>query len=263
MYLAKLKVTSFRQIQSLELRFKAGLNILVGPNNVGKTAVVDALRALLSTSDDSPLRVDEYDLHSTAGTVKASSITFEYVFEDLSVSEEADFLQALKAKPTIAGKPTKYEAHLSVRYSNTGLTGRLRPKRWCGDHEENAISLEMLEDLRAVYLPPLRDPASGLRPSRVSQLARLIDRLSTAADKVKLVNLLKTFEGDLEKEAPVAETQKAVRGRHLAMLGPDLRQMLQVGLTPPEFQRIAARLTSPPSPCSRMRMENSRWMIPR
>jgi AAA15 family ATPase/GTPase len=29
-----------------------GLNVLVGPNNVGKTAVVDALRALLAGMDD-------------------------------------------------------------------------------------------------------------------------------------------------------------------------------------------------------------------
>jgi putative ATP-dependent endonuclease of OLD family len=242
MYLAELDVIGFRRIQTLNIRFRAGLNILVGQNNVGKTAVVDALRALLTTSEEGSLRVDEYDLHTSAAG-KASEITFHYVFRDLTVDEEADFLPALKPVPATPGHAINYEAHLWVRYSASGPSGRMRPKRWCGDHEENAISSEMLEDLRAVYLPPLRDPASGLRPGRTSQLARLIDRLASDTDKTKLVGLLKTFEGSLEKEAPVAGTQKAIEDRHVAMLGPTLKQLLKVGLTPPEFHRVAARLS--------------------
>ncbi len=242
MYLAELDVIGFRRIQALSVRFRAGLNILVGPNNVGKTAVVDALRALLTTTEEGYVRINEYDLH-TLPAGKASEITFHYVFRDLTVDEEADFLPALKPIPVAPGEATKFEAHLWVRYSASGPSGRLRPRRWCGDHEENAVSAEMLEDLRAVYLPPLRDPASGLRPGRTSQLARLIDRLASDADKTKLVSLLKCFESDLEKEAPVAGTQKAIEDRHDAMLGPTLKQLLKVGLTPPEFHRIAARLS--------------------
>lgn len=239
MYLAELGVKGFRRVSELKLRFKAGLNVLVGPNNVGKTAVVDALRALLTTSEEGSLRVDGYDRHASAGST-VSDITFHYVFRDLSLDEEADFLPALKPMP---GQPDKYEAHLWVRYSASGVSSRMRPKRWCGDHEENSITSEMLEDLRAVYLPPLRDPASGLRPSRTSQLARLIDRLASDAEKAKLVDLLTAFEAKLEAEAPVSNTQQAIDKRHGAMLGATLKQALKVGLTPPEFQRLAARLS--------------------
>lgn len=242
MYLAELDISGFRRIQALKVRFRSGLNVLVGQNNVGKTAVVDALRALLTTSEEGSLRVDEYDLHTSASGV-SSEITFHYVFRDLTVDEEADFLPALKPILPASASAIIYEAHLWVRYSASGTSGRLRPKRWCGDHEDNAISAEMLEDLRAVYLPPLRDPASGLRPGRTSQLARLIDRLASDTDKTKLVSLLKTFEDNLENEAPVAGTQKAIEDRHVAMLGPTLKQLLKVGLTPPEFHRIAARLS--------------------
>ena len=186
--------------------------------------------------------VDEFDLHVSSSGEKASSIMFQYVFRGLAEDEEADFLAALKPMPPVAGKPTEFEAHLSVRYGPTGPNGRLRPKGWCGDHEENAIPMEMREELRAVYLPPLRDPSVGLRPSRTSQLARLIDRLADDAAKKKLVALLKAFEDTLALEAPVAGTQTAVVNRHKQMLGPTLMQLLRVGLTPPEFQRIAARL---------------------
>jgi putative ATP-dependent endonuclease of the OLD family len=52
MYLAELAIKNFRRLNDVTLKFVPGLNVLVGPNNVGKTAVVDALRALLAGMDD-------------------------------------------------------------------------------------------------------------------------------------------------------------------------------------------------------------------
>lgn len=52
MYLAQLKISNFRKLQNVELSFQPGLNVLVGSNNVGKTAVVDALRVLLAGHDE-------------------------------------------------------------------------------------------------------------------------------------------------------------------------------------------------------------------
>ena len=242
MYLAELEVNGFRGVAALKLKFKAGLNVLVGPNNVGKTAVIDGMRALLTSAEEGSLRVDSYDLH-TSGEISSTEITLHYVFRDLTLDEEADFLPALKLMPAVPGAPDIYEAHLWIQYSAISDSTRMRPKRWCGDHKENSITSEMLENLRAVYLPPLRDPALGLRPSRTSQLARLIDRLASPVDKAELVKLLVAFEADLEAKAPVANTQQAINTRHVAMLGATLKQALKVGLTPPEFQRIAARLS--------------------
>lgn len=46
MYLAELTIKNFRKLRDAKLKFQPGLNVLVGPNNVGKSAVVDALRTL-------------------------------------------------------------------------------------------------------------------------------------------------------------------------------------------------------------------------
>jgi uncharacterized protein (TIGR03118 family) len=43
-YLRKLSICNFRKLKSVQITFEPGLNILVGPNNVGKTTVIDALR---------------------------------------------------------------------------------------------------------------------------------------------------------------------------------------------------------------------------
>jgi putative ATP-dependent endonuclease of OLD family len=89
----------------------------------------------------------------------------------------------------------------------------------------------MLEDLRTIYLPPLRDPASGLRPSRSSQIARLIHRLSDENTKKELVESLKKFDLDLKSKKPIEDTQTAIQKRHESMLGSTLKQALDVGLS--------------------------------
>src|ERR1700721_1626218 len=97
MHLSELTIEGFRRIESLKIKFRPGLNVLVGPNNVGKTAVFDALRALLSTTEEGALRISESDLHIPKGSgTQATQITFHYIFRGLTLDEEADFLTALK-----------------------------------------------------------------------------------------------------------------------------------------------------------------------
>ena len=193
------------------MRFREGLNVLVGPNNAGKTAIVDALRVLLSTGEDGALRLTMDDLHVDTTGVRADEASFEYVFRGLTPDEEADFLTALR--PVKDAVPLEYEAHLSVRCASADLGGRLRIKRWCGSHEENSVTSEMLEDLRAVYLQPLRDPAQGLRPSRTSQLARLVRRLSDPTTQKEVVDALDGDVGTGQDHGVVLDIDHAyVRG---------------------------------------------------
>lgn len=164
MHLAELTIEGFRKLKNLNITFRPGLNVLVGPNNTGKTAVVDALRALLSTTDEGALRIDEFDLHVDATGAKAGEILFRYVFRGLSEDEEADFLAALKPRMPAAGKPTEYEAHLAVRYT-LAQGGRLRPKRWCGDHEENAV-MRSPAGMTGRFGPSLAGPVRAMRRAR-------------------------------------------------------------------------------------------------
>lgn len=242
MYLHSLSVEGFRRLGKIELRFRPGLNLLVGPNNAGKTAVIDALRVLLSTGDEGALRVTDLDLHVGPSGIPASQATFKYIFRDLSPDEEADFIQALKPVHE-GGKIVGYEAHLAVRYSSSSLGNRLHVRRWAGEHEEASITVEMLDDLRAVYLQPLRDPAQGLRPGRASQLARLIQSLSTPVAQQEVVDAMKDLDSALKKTESIKETQAAITKRHTDMLGALLSQSLDLNLSPSDFKKVAARLS--------------------
>lgn len=242
MYLHSLSVEGFRRLGKVKLRFRPGLNLLVGPNNAGKTSVIDALRVLLSTGDEGALRVTDLDLHVGPGGALTSQATFRYIFRDLSPEEEADFIQALKPVHE-DGKIVGYEAHLAVRYSSSSSGSRLHVRRWAGEHEEASITSEMLDDLRAVYLQPLRDPAQGLRPGRASQLARLIQSLSSPAAQQEVVDAMKDLDSALKKTESIKETQAAITKRHTDMLGALLSQLLDLNLSPSDFKKVAARLS--------------------
>ena len=238
MYLATLSIANFRKLRDVQIQFQPGLNIIVGANNVGKTAVVDALRSLLAGHDEPPPRLDTDDLHRPKDGNPAGDITFHYVFRDLSLDDEADFLAALK--PDENGN---LEAHVYVRYSGADTSGRLRIKRWCGEHEDVGLTTDMLENLRGVYLQPLRDAAQGLRPGRASQLSRLLQMLADDAGRDGINHALNELDQNLRAHAPIVNTQNAITSRHESMLGDQLAQVLEVGLSASDFQRLSSRLS--------------------
>lgn len=239
LYLANLTIGNFRKLQKVEVFFRPGLNIIVGPNNVGKTAIVDGLRALLGGQDEPIPRLSVDDVFRPKAGVPAAAIEFHYVFRGLDADDEADFLSALV--PNAEGE---LEAHIHVRYSDPDRSsGRLRVKRWCGSLEENVLSTEVMENLRGVYLPPLRDASLGLRPSRSSQLARLARILADDAGRLGIDQALIKLDAELKKHPPLIDIQSAISGHHQEMLGKQLAQALEVGLSASDFQRFSSRLS--------------------
>lgn len=238
MHLSKLVIKNFRKLKYAELSFQAGLNVLVGGNNVGKTAVVDALRALLAGHDEPYPRLGEEDVHRPHGGTPSGDIVFEYVFSGLSLDDEADFLAAL-----VPGAAGDLEAHIKIRYSDADKAGRLRAKRWCGEHEDVGLTADMMENLRGVYLPPLRDASQGLKPSRTSQLARLLQLLADEAGIDGINKALQELDGKLKAHLPIVNTHEAINTRHKTMLGPQLAQLLEVGLSASDFKSLKSRLS--------------------
>lgn len=67
MYLSALKIENFRQFgqggHALNIQFNEGVTALVGENDAGKTAVIDAIRYVLQTRDAEYLRLQIEDFH--------------------------------------------------------------------------------------------------------------------------------------------------------------------------------------------------------
>lgn len=238
MYLAELTIKNFRKLRDAKLKFQPGLNVLVGPNNVGKSAVVDALRTLLAGHEEPYPRLDIADRHRPVEGEPEGDISFHFVFKALSHDDEADFIPALQP----AADDTM-EAHIHVRYTDADKTGRFRVKRWCGDHQDIPLTSDMMENLRGVYLQPLRDAAQGLRPSRNSQLARLLHLLTDDEGRDAINAALKELDDQLQQNEAIKSTHAAISTRHDSMMGEQLAQVLAVGLSATDFQRLSARLS--------------------
>lgn len=241
MYLKNLEITNFRKIKEAKFEFIPGLNVIVGANNIGKTALVDALRSLLAGHEEPYTRITIEDIHrESSSSAVSGDITFKFLFSGLTHEDEADFLPALV--PSDDG----FDALITINYSVADVaTGRMRPKRWCGEHEEIGLNSDMLENLRGVYLQPLRDASLGLKPGRASQMAKLLRLLGDGdeAGKAKVEATLEQFDKDLKQSAPIKETQKAISGRHKTMLGDQLAQLLEVGISGTDFNKLSARIS--------------------
>lgn len=254
MYLAEMKVKDFRRLRDVTIHFRPGLNVILGANNVGKTAVIDAIRTLICGVDDYPLRLSEANLtkglslppaspsklteEAPEASTEASEIRISFVFRGLDLDEEAEFLPALRE-----ADGGKLEAHFTVKYSEPDANGRLKVRRWCGDQEDVGIPPDVLENLRAVYLPPLRDASLGLRPSRSSQLARLMNLLANEEGRMAVDEALRRLDAELKKQQPITATQEVIASRHSQMLGEQLAQELELGLNVSNLDRLSARLS--------------------
>jgi putative ATP-dependent endonuclease of OLD family len=70
MYLSKLTISGFRQFgqgdAAAELTFQPGVTALIGKNDSGKTAIIDAVRYALLSRDQMYFKVQPEDFHVDA-----------------------------------------------------------------------------------------------------------------------------------------------------------------------------------------------------
>jgi putative ATP-dependent endonuclease of OLD family len=76
MYLEQIIIKNFRLFEALDLKLNSGLNILVGENDAGKTALIDSIRHVLGTNSSDRIYLTEDDFYSDANSL---SIQLKFV----------------------------------------------------------------------------------------------------------------------------------------------------------------------------------------
>ena len=96
MYLASITIENFRCFgegpKRFYLQLGRGLTALIGENDSGKTAVIDALRFVLGTRDQEWNPVSDTDFNDQAAS---REITITCKFEELDETEKRAFLEYL------------------------------------------------------------------------------------------------------------------------------------------------------------------------
>lgn len=173
MFLQSISLQNFRcfgEIQTVVL--KKGLNVIVGENDSGKSAIMDAIRIVLGTTDQGWYRVELSDFFNED---RQKEIRIVLKFSDLSDDEQAAFLECLSYE-TINGtnKPClyvhwicKYLAHFqpprTTATISTGMNG-----------DGPTLQAAARELLRVTYLRPLRDSYTNMQAGKSSRLSQII-----------------------------------------------------------------------------------------
>ncbi len=190
MYIAELKVENFRPFgegtDAALVKLRPGLTALVGENDSGKTAIVDALRLALGTRDQEYFRIDDDDFHCGADGNRRKEIRIRCKFGGLTRSDTGAFAEYLT-----------YEECDGLRVPVVYLTWKALAKERAA-RQRRFVSVEVRSGadadgpmfdpetrnlLCATYLRPLRDAERALsagRGSRLSQILQYTDEIAAA-----------------------------------------------------------------------------------
>lgn len=242
MYLGRLETKNYRNLRGFECKFASGLNVLVGENNAGKTNILDAIRLPLGAGygprDIWPQPADIS--HSIPGIREADYFEITLTFEDLSDNERGMFHECLS--PSQGANTAQIHYRFEYQVTDKGDESK-KVKVWGGDKEVGSLGLDVLDNLRLVFLPALRDAEADLRPGRSSRMGRLLTEVSdTDQERESLEKLLREANEKIRKEPLVERAITLVNKNLKEITGPNLAQTADIGLAEPTFQRIAGTM---------------------
>lgn len=200
MYLSKLEIKNFRCFDEngIKISFNKGLTALVGANDSGKTAIIDAIRYALGSTDQDWISWDITDFYKENYD---NGIVISMKFEDLTKEESSAFLEYLTYEEEKQEEVVKTKDSLNltvsvIKKNRVGNRGReyfktemISGKDGNGKHVEK----EVREMLRVTYLRPLRDAENALTAGRYSRLSRILKY-------VEAINDGQSFNIELMKE---------------------------------------------------------------
>ncbi|MGH9434378.1 MAG: ATP-dependent nuclease [Terriglobia bacterium] len=180
MFLAELRIENFRVFgegkDALLLSFKPGLTVLVGENDTGKTAIMDAIRFALGTRDQEYMRVEESDFHQPPdGSARKNEIRIRCKFANLSPSDILAFPEYLtyleEGRVTVPVLYINWKAVGGFKGHRRFIT--VETKSGC-DGDGPSLDPEAKILLCATYLRPLRDAERALSAGRGSRLSQIL-----------------------------------------------------------------------------------------
>jgi putative ATP-dependent endonuclease of OLD family len=189
-FLAELRIENFRIFgegeQALVLALKPGLTALVGENDTGKTAIIDALRLALGTRDQEFFRIEDSDFHlPPGGTERRNEIRIHCKFEDLTLPDKGAFSEHLTYEERSGSKvPVLY-----VNWKAVVAPPTARQRRFTSIEARSGKAVDGPQFdqaakalLCSTYLRPLRDAERAMSSGRGSRLSQILQYTTEIRD---------------------------------------------------------------------------------
>lgn len=180
MYLKELRIWNFRKYGVSDnnspgtiVHFHPTFNLLIGENDSGKTAIIDAIKLTLGTTSDDNLWITDEDFFVSKEGVNQNELKIECVLSGLT-NEDAGIFEWLSFD--VDGN---YELQVRLiakkKAAEAGVAERIEKYIKAGP-EISSTRLEGLarEILRTTYLKPLRNAEIELQPGIRSRLAQIL-----------------------------------------------------------------------------------------
>lgn len=154
MYLQNIKLWNFRRFgaegfdienPNLDLDFTKGLNVIIGENDSGKTAIIDAIKLVLKTHSYEYIKVEDKDFYH-----QSDRFRIELTFKELSDEEAKNFTEWL----TWEGEGDNIIPILKVFYDVKRKDDKIFPTdiKAGADNEGYSLTAEAREYLKITYL---------------------------------------------------------------------------------------------------------------
>lgn len=155
MIVSELKIYNFRRFKSIEgkpglhVSFHKGLNALIGENDSGKTAVIDAIKMVLLTQSNEYIRVSDETLCLLSKLHADQHIEVELMMDELD-------LTAAESKATYEEIKDYVLEHTGLKVSNLYIA---QIKQKCGIIERANYNLPKSENSRQPKCQPEKEEA--------------------------------------------------------------------------------------------------------
>jgi putative ATP-dependent endonuclease of OLD family len=239
-YVSALRAAGYRNLNTTVDLCKP-LAVIVGENNAGKSNVIDALRTVLEPEAGPRARCwlrEEDFAHDGRGLRIADELELEVHLSDLSKAEQARMVTCLA--PQAGAGAAKIRVKATIHSS-----GRVQTQWFGGDSQQADVERHARDAVRFVYLHPLRDAASDLRPGRDNKLISLVSALAPEGhgDRDAIVDAAQTANDALDSITTIVNARAHVAQRLRSMTGGG-RYAQESGLAfeDPQFRRVVGAL---------------------
>lgn len=176
MYLSTLRLWNFRKYcamadgkPGLEIHFQEGVNVLIGENDSGKTAIVDAIRYVLRTQSGEFIQFEDKDFYQEPDGNRKDEFKVECVFDGINEQDAGLFWEWLSWNDD----KTKYL--LKVWLYAKRKDNIIMPTFSAGiEGQAERLDSEARELLKVVYFKPLRDALTDMTHGYKSRLAQIL-----------------------------------------------------------------------------------------
>ena len=238
MYLSDITITNFRQFGdatvAATITFDRRITALVGRNDSGKSAIIDAIRYALLTRDQEFIRVQPEDFHIDQNGQQATDIGIRCTLRDLNEDEKGALAEYLSYNGTEVSLVVNWAAR---RLSDSpGVRRAIDVSVRSGvDGAGPAFESSIRELLSSAYLRPLRDAEREMSPGRGSRLSQILAQVpeislgeafnesapppdAASVERLSLLGLSDYIRHNVKTHKGVGSAEEAINRQYLSSL---------------------------------------------